>query len=218
MLAHSDPILTAGSAKETTAMWHRGLALLFAAIAMMAASAAGAHPHVWIDARAKLIFHKGKITAIRMHWTFDPLFSALVMHEHDKDKNKKFSKAEAADVEKNAFSNLKNYSYFTHLRLDGKPAKVSRVNGFKPSFAGGKLVYEFTVLLDRPVDPQKTRFSFGVYDETYYIEVDFEKKHPVAVAGAGSAGCTYKIVQDKRHAIYYGLVFPFMATLRCAGS
>jgi ABC-type uncharacterized transport system substrate-binding protein len=199
-------------------MWHRSLALLFAAIAFLAASAASAHPHVWIDARAKLIFHNGKITSIRMHWTFDPLFTAMVMHEHDKDKNKKFSRAEAADVEKNAFSNLKNYSYFTHLRLNGKPAKVSRVTGFKPSYAGGKLVYEFTVLLDRPVDPQKTRFGFGVYDETFFIQVEFEKKQPVAVAGAGSAGCTYRIVVDKKHPYYYGMNFPVIATLRCAGS
>jgi len=199
-------------------MWKRALALLFGVAALAAASAAGAHPHVWIDAKAKLIFDKGNITAIRMRWTFDPLFTTLVMGEHDKDKNKRFDKAEVADLKANAFSNLKNYSYFTHLRLDGAPAKVSRVTGFKPSFVGGKLVYEFTVLLDKPVDPLKTRFGFGVYDETYYIEIQFDEKSPIAMTGAGSAGCNHAIAVDKKNPFYNGIIFPNIATLRCAGS
>lgn len=196
----------------------RFTAMLFGLTALVAASSASAHPHVWIDAKAKVIFKKGKITAIRMHWTFDPLFTMLVMGEHDKDKSKSFNKAEAADIQKNAFSNLKDYSYFTHLRLDGKPAKVSRVSGFKPSFVGGKLVYEFTVLLDKPVDPLKTRFGFGVYDESYYIEIQFDEKAPIAKTGAGSAGCTHKIAVDKKNPFYNGIIFPRIATLRCVGS
>lgn len=199
-------------------MWMRIAAALIATLALVSASSAGAHPHVWIDAKATVIFQKGKVIAIRMHWTFDPLFAMLVMGEHDKDKNKSINKAEAADIQKNAFSNLKDYSYFTHLRLDGKVARVSRVTGFKPSFVGGKLVYVFTVWLDRPVDPLKTRFGFGVYDESYYIEIQFDEKAPVAMTGAGSTGCTYKIAVDKKNPFYSGIIFPRIATLRCAGS
>ena len=87
-------------------MWKRLAALLVGTLALMAAGSAGAHPHVWVDAKATLIFQKGKITAIRMHWTFDPLFTTLVMSEHDKDKNKTFSPAEVDDLEKNAFENF----------------------------------------------------------------------------------------------------------------
>lgn len=199
-------------------MWKRFVAVMVGAVALFAASSAGAHPHVWIDAKATLVFEKGKITAIRMHWAFDPMFSMLVMGEHDKDKNKRFDKAEVADVQANAFSNLKEYSYFTHLRLDGEVAKVSRVKDFKPSFNGEKLVYEFTILLDKPVDPLKTRFGFGVYDETYYVEVQFDEKAPVALTGAGSAGCTHTIAVDKKNPFYSGIIFPRVATLRCAGS
>jgi tRNA threonylcarbamoyladenosine biosynthesis protein TsaE len=199
-------------------MWRRLAVLLIGLTALVAAASAGAHPHVWIDAKATVIFTKGKVTAIHMRWTFDPLFTAMVMGEHDKDKNKSFNKAEAVDIQKNAFSNLKNYSYFTHLRLNGKPAKVSRVRGFKPTFVKGKLVYDFTVLLDKPVDPLKTRFGFGVYDETYYIEIQFDEKTPVAKTGRGSAGCTYKIAVDKKHPFYSGIIFPRIATLRCVGS
>jgi len=199
-------------------MWKRLFALMIGATALMAANAASAHPHVWIDAKATLVFEQGKITAIRMHWTFDPLFTMLVMGHHDKDKDKKINKAEAADIEVNAFSNLKNFSYFTHLRLDGTPAKVSRVTGFKPSFTGEKLVYEFTVLLDKPIDPLKTRFGVGVYDETYYIEIQFDEKAPVAVTGAGSAGCKHTIAEYKKNAFYNGIIFPRIATLSCAGT
>ncbi|MGH6936140.1 MAG: DUF1007 family protein, partial [Methylocella sp.] len=41
------------------------------------ARSAAAHPHVWVSARAQVIFDaKGEIEAIRHAWTFDEMYSA----------------------------------------------------------------------------------------------------------------------------------------------
>ena len=36
--------------------------------------------------------------------------------------------------------------------------------------------------------------------------------------GTGSAGCSHQIVVDKKNPFYSGMIFPRIATLRCAGS
>ena len=185
---------------------------------MLTAAPAGAHPHVWIEANATLVFERGKVTAIRLHWTFDQIFSSAVIGEYDKNKDKSFNAAETADLRKNAFSNLKHYSYFTHLRIAGKPAEASKVAGFKASIVKGQLVYRFTLRLDDPVDPLKTPLGVTLYDKSFYVDVQFRKKNPLRLVGKGSAGCTHSIAKDKNNPIYFGLVFPRVATLRCAGS
>ena len=38
------------------------------------------------------------------------------------------------------------------------------------------------------------------------------------MVGPGSAGCTHKIAEDKKNPFYFGMIFPRIATLRCAGS
>ena len=53
------------------------------AIAGLLAILAGpalAHPHVWVEARAKVVFGKdGKVDAIRNDWVFDEMYSAFAV-------------------------------------------------------------------------------------------------------------------------------------------
>ena len=51
----------------------RGLALL---LAILSATPAAAHPHVWIDGVVTFAFKDGRIVAIRQEWTFDEVFGA----------------------------------------------------------------------------------------------------------------------------------------------
>jgi len=48
---------------------------------------AAAHPHVWVTARAQVIFNaKGEIEAIRQAWTFDEMYSAFVTEGQGKGR------------------------------------------------------------------------------------------------------------------------------------
>ena len=54
------------------------LAAALVAGILLAASPALAHPHVFVDAKAEIVFDKnGAITAIRHIWQFDPDFTAM---------------------------------------------------------------------------------------------------------------------------------------------
>ena len=184
----------------------------------LSTGSATAHPHVWIDSEATMEFKKGRLTAVHMRWSFDDLFSSFVLGEFDKNKDKKLDKAESAEVQKNAFSNLKNFNYFTHLRVDGEKVKIMAVRNFKPSVEDGKVVYRFTVDLPQPVDPNAKAVGLSVYDDTFYVDVAFAKTNAVRFQGKAPTGCSYKVTRDKKNPIYFGAVFPQLATLNCAGS
>jgi len=196
----------------------RLVGIFLGAFMLSAAVPVGAHPHVWIEAQATLAFKQGKVAAVRMRWALDEFFSSALIRQFDKDKDKRFNASEVAEVQKNAFSNLKKHSYFTYLRVAGKTVKVSEVTDFKASIEKGRLIYHFTVPLVTPVDPVKTGFGLTLYDKTFYVDVQLQKETPLRLVGEGSAGCTHTVAKDKKNPIYFGMVFPRVATLRCTGS
>ena len=54
--------------------------LLFLAALVLGASAAQAHPHVWITATSELIYAPdGSVTGVRHAWVFDDMFSAYAL-------------------------------------------------------------------------------------------------------------------------------------------
>ena len=70
---------------------------LCAALLAWSATRAVAHPHVWITARAELVFNPdGKVAAVRHAWTFDKAYSAFVTQGLDTNKDGRISQAEAA--------------------------------------------------------------------------------------------------------------------------
>jgi ABC-type uncharacterized transport system substrate-binding protein len=179
---------------------------------------AAAHPHVWINGVTTFLFKDRQLAGIRHHWEFDEIFSSYVIDEQDADKNGKLDRAEIDSIQSNAFSNLRDYGYFTHVRLDGKELPLSKVADFTARIEGDVLVYEFTLPLARPIDPATSRFAVGVFDPEYYVEVLLDEDDPVRFEGLPSGACTYAVREDTEHPIYYGLVNPLIIVLSCATS
>jgi ABC-type uncharacterized transport system substrate-binding protein len=67
----------------------------FLALALLWAAPALAHPHVWVTARAELLYAAdGKVTGVRHAWTFDKAYSAYVTQGLDADKDGKLTPEE----------------------------------------------------------------------------------------------------------------------------
>jgi ABC-type uncharacterized transport system substrate-binding protein len=196
-----------------------GAIVLGAALALLARSGpAAAHPHVWITDVTTFQFDGPQLVGLRHHWVFDEFFSSYVIEEHDADGNGVFDPAELAAVQEVAFSNLAEYGYFTHVRIDGEPLALDRVEDFRATIDDGSLTYEFTLSLPAPVDPAAVGFAAGIYDPEYYVEVLLDEHDPVRFSGLDSGACTFDIREDAEHPIYYGMVDPLMIALRCAVS
>jgi ABC-type uncharacterized transport system substrate-binding protein len=179
---------------------------------------AEAHPHVWIDAVATFLFEERKLVGLRHRWEFDEFFGSFVIEEHDADRDGAFDAAETEAIREAAFSNLREFGYFTHARLDGEELPLDQVSDFTARIEDGVLVYEFTMPLAEPIDPGAERFTAGIYDPEYYVEVLLDQYDPVRFEGLPSGACTFAIREDAENPIYFGMVYPLAITLSCATS
>jgi ABC-type uncharacterized transport system substrate-binding protein len=177
-----------------------------------------AHPHVWIDAVVTFVFHDRQLVALRHHWKFDEFFGSFVIEEHDVDGDGAFDAAEVNAIRASAFSNLREFDYFTHVRLDGDRLSLHEVSSFTARIEDDVLIYEFAMPLPEPVDVGKGALAASVYDVEYYVEVLLDQYDPVRFEGIPSGGCTYEIREDADNPIYYGMVYPLAITLNCATS
>lgn len=189
---------------------------LLVALALLApAAAAEAHPHIWIRATATMQFADGKITGIRHEWQFDDFFSNALISDFDKNKNKQFEPDEVKELEANAFVALKEFGYFTHVKIGGKEVAIESTRDFAPSIKDGKVVYSFVAVLPQPVDPRATQFAAGVYDHSYYVDVEVNPQLGVKLAGGGSEACKFAVVEDKEAPLYFGATFARRIEIRC---
>jgi ABC-type uncharacterized transport system substrate-binding protein len=180
-----------------------------------AAATAGAHPHVWIDTVATFVFDQGKVVSIKLEWTFDELFSESLFYRIHPKKKGGFDAHEIKELYEKDFANLKNYEYFTHLRLGGKQLPVREVSDFSAAVLNGRVVYRFTVRLPSPVDPVATDIALSVYDASYFVEVAFAEEQPIRFEGGPDDACRYEVHEDRTTPLYYGMVFPQQVRLDC---
>jgi ABC-type uncharacterized transport system substrate-binding protein len=178
--------------------------------------AAIAHPHVWVDYAATLVFDHGKMMAIRQHWTFDEDFSSMVASDILRAHwPRKLSADDVTALRQNAFDNLRAYGYFTHAWADGKPLDLGSVQSFDAHADGAKLIYDITIGFARPLDPRDSAVALGIWDDTYYVDMEPVKDRPVAMTGEGSSGCSATIFEDQTHPIYFGSVNPLGIKIAC---
>lgn len=191
--------------------WALGLLM-----AVLVGARAEAHPHVWIDYDLTVNFDAGKITALAMEWSFDEDFTAAVLRDIVGEKKvKALGAPEIAKIEKNAFSNLKNYDYFTHVFVGDGKSGVGAAKGFTAKLNGAKLLYSFTLDLAQPVEAKTSPVGIGIWDDTYYVDVGPAPGKTPKLVGNGAAACKAAIIDDHRHPIYFGSVFPKVVRVTC---
>jgi ABC-type uncharacterized transport system substrate-binding protein len=168
-------------------------AAVFVAIA---AGSAAAHPHVWVTARAQVIFDaKGEIEAIRNTWTFDEMYSAFVTEGQGKD-GQLLTKEELAPLAKTNVESLAEFDYFTYAKVAGQKVEFATPTDYSLEQREDKLVVlRFTLPLKTSASAAKA-FSFQVYDPTYFVAFEMDKDNPVGMAGAPQ-GCSINLLGSK---------------------
>jgi len=178
-------------------------------------SPAWAHPHVWIEAVVTFAFQEGRIVAIRQEWTFDEVFGDSIIGQFDLNKDKKFDAKELAALQLGAFANLREFDYFSHLSVDDKAVPTKTVTGFAARVEKGRLVYNFTLPVEPGVDPLKGRVALGVYDSSYFVDVQTGGRAGVKYEGIGAMDCRTDLAENIRKPIYGGQIFPMEMFLTC---
>lgn len=165
------------------------------------------HAHVWIDGAVIIKFDDQGMSGFRQEWVLDEMFSNMLIHDHDKNKNKKFEPEEVKDVYENAFTNLKNFEYFTHVKIDGKPFAIKYVKDFNTKIVKDKVVYQFFIPCHVKADKNDIEVRIAVYDESFYTNITILKDQ-VSLENDTGYDCKYEIKENKDDSYYYGQVYP----------
>jgi ABC-type uncharacterized transport system substrate-binding protein len=158
---------------------------------MIAARPAFAHPHVWVDAKAEIVWDdKGEITAIRHIWQFDPDFTAYATLNLDANNDGKLSEDELAPLAQTNMDALKDYDYFTHLYVgaDNKKVAFGKPEEYWLDFHNQRLTLFYTLPLARPVALHGPAM-LEVGDPEYFVAISFVKNAEVHLDNAPK-GCT----------------------------
>jgi ABC-type uncharacterized transport system substrate-binding protein len=171
---------------------YRLLALLALAGGMeLGATAAQAHPHVWITASSELIYAAdGSITGVRHAWTFDDMFSTYALQGIETKTKGVYSREELAPLAKDNVENLKEFGFFTFAKADGKKEKFQEPVDYFLEFKDSALTLHFTLPLKAPVKPKQ--LALDVFDPAFFIDFKFADGDPVKLVGAPAA-CQLKV-------------------------
>lgn len=165
--------------------------LLLAAGLTFAASAARAHPHVWITATSELLYAPdGTITGVRHAWAFDDMFSAYAVQGLEGKTKGAYSREELAPLAQTNVESLKEYAYFTFARADGKKERFQEPVDYFLDYKDTVLTLHFTLPLKNPV--KSKQLVLEVFDRSFFIDFQMAKDNPVKLVGA-PAGCQMKL-------------------------
>jgi len=164
------------------------IGLLAAAAAFTACGAADAHPHVWVDAKAEVVFNKaGEITAIRHIWQFDPDFTAYATLNLDANNDGKLTEDELKPLADTNVQSLAAYDYFTYLYVGTKKVAFSKPTEYWLDFHNKRLTLFYTLPLKTPLALHGSAM-IEVGDPEYFVAISFPKGQEVSLDSA-PVGC-----------------------------
>ncbi len=155
------------------------------------ATAAQAHPHVWVTSSSQLIYAAdGSITGVRHAWTFDDMFTAYALQGIETKTKGEYSKEQLAPLAKDNVENLKEFGFFTFAKADGKKQKFEEPVDYFLEYKDSALTLHFTLPLKNPIKPKQ--LALDIFDPAFFIDFKFEDKDPIKLVGAPAA-CELKV-------------------------
>jgi ABC-type uncharacterized transport system substrate-binding protein len=158
---------------------------------VLGATAAQAHPHVWVTSSSELVYAAdGSITGVRHAWTFYDMFTTYALQGIETKTKGVYSREQLAPLAKDNVENLKEFGFFTFAKADGKKQKFEEPIDYFLEYKNEALTLHFTLPLKAPVKAKQ--LALDIFDPAFFIDFKFEEKDPIKLVGA-PAECQLKV-------------------------
>lgn len=157
--------------------------------------AAFAHPHVWVTARAELLYEGGKVRAVRHHWTFDEGYSAVAVQGLDANGDGKTTPDELAELARTNVESLVDFGYFTALKANGAKQRFGPPTNARMVYEKGQVTLSFDLPLNNPAGGRMV--VLDVYDPTFFVDFRIADGDDAVTLSNGPGGCKMKITRPK---------------------
>ncbi|KQU95747.1 DUF1007 family protein [Devosia sp. Root105] len=161
---------------------------LAAAATLGLIGAAQAHPHIFIDAKATIVFNDaGELTEIRNAWTFDEAFSVWQIQGLDTNNDGITSSAEMQELADENIKGLAEYNFYTSAGETASSLPFASMDDAKFVFADNRSTLSFGI---EPQGPYriKHKLEIAVADPEYYVAITFHSPADITLENA-PAGC-----------------------------
>jgi ABC-type uncharacterized transport system substrate-binding protein len=131
---------------------------------------ARAHPHIFVEAGVEVLFAPdGAPQSVRISWTYDPLFSMLLVSDLglDPDFDGVLTESELADLQGFDMNWLDGYHGDTHLTQGALVLELGGPSDWTSDYRDGRLYSTHVRALPVLPDPA-AEWVIAVYDPTYY--------------------------------------------------
>ena len=167
--------------------------------ALVPLTSAQAHPHVWVTAKAEVVYDKGAIVAIENHWTFDEFYTAMAIQGLDTNNDGIYSREELAELAKVNMEGLKEFDYFTFAKLGTAKVDFNAPIEAWLEHKDSLLTLHFKLPLKAPVAAGGGGFTFANYDPSSFIAFEMAKGEAVSLKDA-PAGCKVAVAEVEESA------------------
>ncbi|MCG7394419.1 DUF1007 family protein [Microvirga sp. ACRRW] len=172
-----------------------GLTLCLASLLTGFSLPAAAHPHVWITAKAEVVFADGKVTGIRHNWTFDEAYTAYVTQGLDKNSDGKLTSEELQELADENAAGLADFEYFTTLKVFGKAQAFDTPREARMVMDDKKVAMSFLLPLKAPTSVTGP-MAIEIDDNSFFVYFSLVDKAAVTLANAPQ-GCVTNIAKAK---------------------
>lgn len=162
-------------------------AVVAGALALTAGTAT-AHPHIWIDAKAKIVFNDaGELTNIYNTWTFDEAFSVWQIQGLDTNGDGVTSSEEMQDLANENLQGLAEYKFYTLAGEGDATLPFASMDDGKFVFENNRSTFTFGIEPQAPYRI-KGKFELAIADPEFYVAITFADLSDVELVNA-PAGC-----------------------------
>ncbi len=171
--------------------------LTFLSALALLPSMAAAHPHVFVAAKAEIIYDgQGNVLGVNHVWTFDESYSAFATMGFQKDKDGKFDAAKMAELAKVNAESLGDFGYFTDAKANGRKVEFAAPQNYRVEQNGEALTLFLTLPLKTPASGKT--FSIDVGDPTFFVAFTFDEAKDAVVLSKAPEGCKVSIRRPKQ--------------------
>ncbi|MDE0392502.1 MAG: DUF1007 family protein [Rhodospirillales bacterium] len=171
--------------------------LLVALTVSLGATEARANPDVWVEATITVAFDEERVSGLEFSWAFDDFYSAHTIQTYDLDRDGALNSLEAEHLRAETFDPLSPADYFVHVWAGEKQYEGQDVDRFSARIEEGKLVYEFFLALNPPLDPEEEPVTVSLFDRENFVDFNFADSAFLLVSGEMTEGCRFRVARGK---------------------
>ena len=154
---------------------------------------ARAHPHVFVSAKAEVLYGSdGAVRALRHVWSFDEAYSAFITQGLDKNGDGRLSVEELAELAKVNMESLPEVGFFTVAKANGRPQEFGTPVDAGLVFENKILTLSYTLPLKTPALANRS-FGLEIGDPSYFVAFDIVDATDAVTVRDAPKGCIVRV-------------------------